>query len=157
MKTLYTDILSVLHTAILTLLTFLSPISGVILTVISFVSFDTLIAYWRVKKTGGKWTSRKLRVGLVHKCLTYIALIVLFFLMDKFILNSLIIYLVSIEYFLTKLLSLVFIFIEFTSIDESYTIVRGKSIFQSVKELIGKANDIKNDLKNFNEDKEKHL
>jgi len=108
----------------------------------------------KVKKVGTKWTSRKLRVGLINKSITYISLIILFFLMDKFILNSLFVNLIKIEYFMTKLLSLVFIFIEFTSIDESYTIVKGKSIFTSVKELIGKANDIKNDLKNFNEDKQ---
>lgn len=154
MKHLLTDILNVLHSVIITILIFLNPIAGVILTVISFVAFDTLIAYWRVKKLGGKWTSRKLRVGLINKCLTYVSLIILFFLMDKFILNSLFVNLVKIDYFMTKLLSLVFIFIEFTSIDESYTIVKGKSIFTSVKELIGKANDIKNDLKNFNEDKQ---
>jgi hypothetical protein len=74
--------------------------------------------------------------------------------MDKFILNEFVKNFVNIDYFLTKALTLIFIFIEFTSIDESYTIVRGKSIFQSLKELIGKANDIKNDLKNKNEDKE---
>jgi hypothetical protein len=151
---LLNDTLSVLHTVLLTLITFFAPIYGVILTVISFVLFDTAIAYWRVKKTGVKWTSKKLRVGLVQKSITYVALIVLFFLMDKFILNEFVKTFVNIDYFLTKALTLIFIFIEFTSIDESYTIVRGKSIFQSLKELIGKANDIKNDLKNKNEDKE---
>jgi len=151
---LLNDILSVLHTVLLTLITFFAPIHGVVLTVISFILFDTVIAYWRVKKTGVKWTSKKLRVGLVQKSITYVALIVLFFLMDKFILNEFVKTFVNIDYFLTKALTLIFIFIEFTSIDESYTIVRGKSIFQSLKELIGKANDIKNDLKNKNEDKE---
>jgi hypothetical protein len=151
---LLNDTLSVLHTVLLTLITFFAPIHGVILTVISFVLFDTGIAYWRVKKTGTKWTSKKLRVGLVQKSITYVALIILFFLMDKFILNEFVKNFVNIDYFLTKALTLIFIFIEFTSIDESYTIVRGKSIFQSLKELIGKANDIKNDLKNKNEDKE---
>lgn len=154
MKHLLTDSINVLHSVLLTLLVFLNPIAGVILTVISFVFIDTAFAYWRTKKVGIKWTSRKLRVGLINKCLTYVSLIILFFLMDKFILNSMFINLVKIDYFMTKLLSLVFIFIEFTSIDESYTIVKGKSIFTSVKELIGKANDIKNDLKNFNEDKQ---
>jgi hypothetical protein len=151
---LLNDTLSVLHTVLLTLITFFAPIHGVVLTVISFILFDTVIAYWRVKKTGVKWTSKKLRVGLVQKSITYVALIVLFFLMDKFILNEFVKTFVNIDYFLTKALTLIFIFIEFTSIDESYTIVRGKSIFQSLKELIGKANDIKNDLKNKNEDKE---
>ena len=151
---LLNDTLGVLHTVLLTLITFLSPIHGVVLTVISFILFDTIIAYLRVKKTGKKWTSKKLRVGLVQKSITYIALIVLFFLMDKFILNEFVKTFINIDYFLTKALTLVFIFIEFTSIDESYTILRGKSIFQSLKELIGKANDIKNDLKNKNEDKE---
>ena len=151
---LLNDTLSVLHTVLLTLITFFAPIHGVVLTVISFILFDTVIAYWRVKKTGVKWTSKKLRVGLVQKSITYVALIVLFFLMDKFILNEFVKTFVNIDYFLTKSLTLIFIFIEFTSIDESYTIVRGKSIFQSLKELIGKANDIKNDLKNKNEDKE---
>jgi hypothetical protein len=151
---LLNDTLSVLHTVLLTLITFFAPIHGVVLTVISFILFDTVIAYWRVKKTGVKWTSKKLRVGLVQKSITYVALIVLFFLMDKFILNEFVKTFINIDYFLTKALTLIFIFIEFTSIDESYTIVRGKSIFQSLKELIGKANDIKNDLKNKNEDKE---
>jgi multisubunit Na+/H+ antiporter MnhB subunit len=153
MKTLLNDTLNVAHTVLLTLITFLSPIHGVVLTVISFVLFDTAFAYWRVKKMQGKWTSKKLRVGLVQKSMTYVALIVLFFLMDKYILNDFVKTFINVDFFLTKALTLIFIFIEFTSIDESYTIVRGKSIFQSLKELIGKANDIKNDLKNKNEDK----
>ena len=114
MKTLLSDVVNVLHSVLLTILVFLNPIAGVILTVISFVTIDTLFAYWRVKKVGTKWTSRKLRVGLINKSITYISLIILFFLMDKFILNSLFVNLVKIEYFMTKLLSLVFIFIEFT-------------------------------------------
>jgi hypothetical protein len=78
---LLNDTLGVLHTVLLTLITFFAPIHGVVLTVISFILFDTVIAYWRVKKTGIKWTSKKLRVGLVQKSITYVALIVLFFLM----------------------------------------------------------------------------
>ena len=155
MKAFLNDIASVLQPVILTILTFLAPIYGIVLTVIFFVFFDTFIAYWRVKKTGVNWTSKKLRIGLVPKCLTYVSLIVAFFLMDKFILNDVIKHLVNIEYFTTKVLSLIFIYIEFTSIDESYKIVKGKSLLTSFKELINKANDIKNDFKNFNEDKEK--
>ena len=91
MKTLLSDVINVLHSVLLTILVFLNPIAGVILTVISFVTIDTLFAYWRVKKVVTKWTSRKLRVGLINKSITYISLIILFFLMDKFILNSCII------------------------------------------------------------------
>lgn len=156
-KNIYTEILNVIHSVIIAIITFLTPVFGIVLTVLSFVAFDTLIAYWRVKKLRSKWTSKKLRVGLVNKCITYIILILLFFLMDKFILNHLISQKTGIDHIATHILSLVFIYIEYTSIDESYKIIKGKTLLQSLKELIGQANNIKNDLKNSNEDKDKNM
>lgn len=153
MKNIYHQAAGVLHMVLTSVITFFSPIAGVVLAVMSFVAFDTLVAYWRVKKVGDKWTSKKLRVGLVHKCITYLALMLLFYMTDKFILNDMFLELTKIDFFITKLLSIIFIFIEFTSIDESYHIIKGKSIFKSLREMIGKFNQIKNDFKNVNEDK----
>jgi hypothetical protein len=153
MKNIYPQVVNALHMAIATIVTFLSPIAGVIMAVMSFVAFDTLVAYWRVRKVGGQWTSKKLRVGLVHKCITYLVLILLFYMTDKFILNDIFLSLTKVDFFITKLLSIIFIFIEFTSIDESYHIIKGKSIFKSLREMIGKFNQIKNDFRNVNEDK----
>jgi len=145
--------MNVLHMVAVTIITFLSPIAGVILAVMSFVAFDTVTAYWRVKKVKGQWTSKKLRVGLVHKSITYLSLILLFYMTDKFILNDIFLSLTKVDFFITKLLSIIFIFIEFTSIDESYYIIKGKSLFKSLREMIGRFNQIKNDFKNVNEDK----
>ena len=60
---------------------------------------------------------------------------------------------IEVDYLLTKLLSCVLIYIEFKSIDETFKIIKGKSLIKYFKELLKLTNDIKDDMKNKNDDK----
>lgn len=144
---------SAIISAFLTMIAFLSPIHGVLLCVGLFIMFDTVMAYWRCKIKKVEWTSKRLRVGLVPKFLSYQSIIILFFLMDKFILFEFTKMFIEVDFLMTKFLACVLIYIEYRSIDETFKIVKGKTLIQYFKEMLKLANDIKDDMKNKNDDK----
>lgn len=144
---------SAIISALLTMVAFLSPIHGVLLCVGLFIMFDTVMAYWRCKIKKVAWTSKRLRVGLVPKFLSYQSIIILFFLMDKFILFEFTKMFIEVDFLMTKFLACVLIYIEYRSIDETFKIIKGKTLIQYFKEMLKLANDIKDDMKNKNDDK----
>lgn len=144
---------SAIISALLTMIAFLSPIHGVLLCVGLFIMFDTVMAYWRCKIKKVEWTSKRLRVGLVPKFLAYQTIVILFFVMDKYIMFELTKLFIDVDYLLTKFLACVLIYIEFKSIDETFKIIKGKSLITYFKELLKLTNDIKDDMKNKNHDK----
>jgi hypothetical protein len=144
---------SAISSALLTMIAFLSPIHGVLLCVGLFIMFDTVMAYWRCKIKNVEWTSKRLRVGLIPKFLAYQTIVILFFIMDKFILFEFTKMFIEVDFLMTKLLSCVLVYIEFKSIDETFKIIKGKSLLKYFKELLKLTNDIKDDMKNKNDDK----
>jgi len=144
---------SAIISALLTMVAFLSPIHGVLLCVGLFIMFDTVMAYWRCKIKKVAWTSKRLRVGLVPKFLSYQSIIILFFLMDKFILFEFTKMFIEVDFLMTKFLACVLIYIEYRSIDETFKIIKGKTLIQYFKEMLKLANDIKDNMKNKNDDK----
>jgi hypothetical protein len=147
------DIQNAVISALLTMIAFLSPIHGVLLTVGLFIMFDTIMAYWRCKVKKIKWTSKKLRVGLVPKFLSYQTIVILFFLMDKYILFEFTKYIIDIDFLMTKILAIILLYIEYKSINETFIIIKGKSLTAYLKELLKLGNDIKDDFNNRNPDK----
>lgn len=150
MQTIKSVLLSVFGATV----AFISPIAGVLLAVGLFILLDMIIAYWRVKTTGQKWTSKKMRLGLVPKFISYQVSVIIFFVMDKFILNDFVKYFIQYEFLFTKVIALTFIFIELKSIDENWAVVKGKGLFASLKEMLNVGKSIKDDIKNINKDKE---
>lgn len=147
------DVQNAIISACLTMIAFLSPIHGVLLTVGLFIMFDTIMAYWRCKVKKEKWTSKKLRIGLVPKFLSYQTIVILFFFMDKYILFEFTKYIIEIDYLMTKILAIVLLYIEYKSINETFVIIKGKSLTAYLKELMKLGNDIKDDFNNRNPDK----
>lgn len=140
------------------LLSFFMPAAGILLVVLSFVLTDTILAYLRVKKQQSKgidikWTSRNFIRGFMPKMLGYTILILLFFMLDKFLLNEFVKYVVSIELLSTKLIALGLIYGELQSIDENSKVIWGKGIIKRLMELFNFGNKIKNKLSEVNQDK----
>jgi hypothetical protein len=50
-------------------------------------------------------------------------------------------------------MTLVFIYIEYLSIEESYKSINGYTLYDKFRDMLRKFNHIKNDIKNTNEDK----
>ena len=134
-------------------ITFFQPIQYVLLSVGAFILLDTIMAYIRTRKTKRNWTSRQMRIGLVPKLITYQLLIITFFLVDFALLNEFIIFFTKIPFFLTKITAIVLVYIEILSIDESFKVIKGKSIFSYFMEMIKSAKKIKTTISEVNENK----
>ena len=90
---------------ILSIITFLSPIYGLLLTVGLFILFDTITGLYKSSKIKEPITSKKLRIGILSKIIPYQLSVILFYMMDFFILNEFTHKIIDINFFLTKLLS----------------------------------------------------
>jgi hypothetical protein len=135
------------------ILSFFQPIQYVLLAVGAFILLDTIMAYIRTRKTKRNWTSRQMRIGLVPKLITYQLLIITFFMVDFALLNEFIIFFTKIPFFLTKITAIVLVYIEILSIDESFKVIKGKSIFSYFMEMIKSAKKIKTTISEVNENK----
>jgi hypothetical protein len=138
---------------------FFAPTAGILLVVLGFVFLDTLTAYFRVKKDKAngkkiKWTSRSFIKGFVPKMIGYVVLTLLFFLLDKFLLNEFVMFIIKIEFLSTKLIALGLVYAELKSIDETWKKLFGKGIIKYIIDMINFGNFIKNKLKDINQDKE---
>ena len=79
----------------------------------------------------------------------YQGAIVLFFCIEKYILADFVGYFVDIELFLTKLVASILIFIELMSVNENYIAISGVSIWGKFKEMIRRAKEVKEEIKDL--------
>jgi hypothetical protein len=124
---------------------FFLPISGILFLIGFAIAVDTLTGVWKSKKLGIPITSRKLS-AIVSKLFLYEVAVIGFYLIDYWILNDIILVFFSIPLMLTKILSLVLVSIECISISENYEAVRGINIWSSLKNLLQRSKEIKQDL-----------
>jgi len=119
------------------LLSFISPIAGVLIAVGAFVFLDTIIGLWKAKVIKQQITSRRLS-DVVQKMLVYQLTVITFFILGHFIINDIVKEFIDIDYAMTKLIAVVLISIEFFSIDESFKAATGKGLLQRLTDLISK-------------------
>ena len=124
---------------------FFLPISGILFLIGFAIFVDTLTGIWKSKKLGLPITSRKLS-AIVSKLFLYEVAVIGFYLIDKFILNDIILQFFSVPLMLTKILSLVLCSIEVISISENYKAVKGIDIWSAFKNLLQRSKEIKNDI-----------
>jgi len=124
---------------------FFLPISGILIMIGVLIIIDTITGIWKANKLGDKITSRKLS-AIISKLALYEITVIMFFLIDQFILNDIILTFFSVPFMLTKIVALVLSSIEVMSINENYKVVKGIDLWQSMKLLFARAKDIKEDL-----------
>ena len=124
---------------------FFIPISGILIMIGVLISIDTFTGIWKANKLGDKITSRKLS-SIISKLALYEITVIMFFLIDQFILNDIILTFFSVPFMLTKVVALVLSSIEVMSINENYKVVKGIDLWQSMKLLFARAKDIKDDI-----------
>ena len=124
---------------------FFLPISGILFLIGFAILVDTLTGIWKSKKLGVPITSRKLS-AIVSKLFLYEVAVIGFYLIDKFILNDIILTFFSVPLMLTKILSLVLCSIEVISINENIKAVKGLDIWASFKQLLQRSKEIKQDI-----------
>jgi Zn-dependent protease with chaperone function len=128
------------------LILFFAPIKGIILMVALSTIIDTCFGVWKAKKLKEPITSKLFRNGLVPKLVSYIAVVMLVYASDVFIINALTTSVVSVEFISTKVIALVLLSIEVKSMDESWIKVKGYSFIDKIKAIIVKLKDVKKEL-----------
>lgn len=135
----------------LALIAFLAPIQGILITVGVLILADTILGVWKARKLKEKISSRKLS-QIISKMFLYEGTIVLFFMIDKYILGDILQQFFAVEFLLTKVVALVLASIEVFSCDENYRAVRTYGLWHAFKKLVGRARDVKGELKDFDLD-----
>jgi len=109
------------------------------------ICIDTITGIWKAKKIGDKITSRKLS-SIISKLALYEVTVIMFFLIDQFILNDIILTFFSVPFMLTKVVALVLASIEVMSINESYKQVYHLDLWSALKNMLARSAEIKNDI-----------
>ncbi len=135
------------------ILSFFLPIVGILILIAASVILDTITGIWKAKKLKQPITSRRLS-AIISKILLYEATVMLFYAMDYFLLNDIVISFFSIELLTTKILALVLVSIEVISINENYRAIYQKDLWDALKNLFARAKEVTSDFKNIkkNED-----
>ena len=117
---------------------FFLPISGILILIGVSVILDTITGVWKSYKLKTKVTSRKLS-AVISKILLYEVTVMLFYLIDYYILNDIVLTFFSVSLLTTKILALVLVSIEIISINENYKAVKNIDLWQCIKEPICKS------------------
>ena len=133
---------SFIRTAILTCMAFFAPIGMIILAVGLAILTDTIVALALTKR---KFTSKRLRNGILSKTIAYESAILLLFLVDYAMINDAVLTVFSVPFVVTKLAGLFLIGIEVSSIDEKIRDRYGddKGIINRFKKFIASVKKIK--------------
>jgi len=129
---------------------FFLPIVGILILIACSVLLDTITGIWKAKKLKQPITSRRLS-AIMSKILLYEATVILFYLIDYFLVNEIVYSFFSIEMLVTKVLALTLVSIEVVSINENYRAIYQKDIWSALKNLFARAKEVTQDFKNINE------
>ena len=129
-------------TALVAIYSFFAPIQVILLVIGLAIFTDTIVA---IRLTTEKFSSRRLRKGLIGKMITYQSAVILFFLIDYAMVNEMVKTVFSVDYTLTKLVGLFLASIEVVSIDEKIRVKYGddKGFIARFKRFISNAKKIK--------------
>lgn len=131
------------------LFAFFAP-TGLVLAAVGFAVFlDTIFGRWRARKAPKKdeiVSSKITRIGLVNKSIGYMLVVLGAFLMDKAFMNEIISAFFNVEFAITKGAGLIFCWVEYSSMNESYKAVKGQSIGQAVRNFLRAVKVVKEDI-----------
>ena len=124
---------------------FFLPITGILFLIAFAILVDTITGIWKAKKLKIPITSRGLS-AIISKLFLYEVAVILTYLIDRFILNDILLQFFSVPLMVTKILSLVLCSIEVISINENIKAVKGIDLWASLKKLLQRSKEIKNDI-----------
>lgn len=127
------------------LLMFFAPIVGILVAVGVAIALDTILGIAKAVILKDKVTSRKLS-NIVSKFILYQSAILLLYTIDKFLLGEFFRIWFSIPFFFTKIVAIVIIFIELTSMKENFEAAFKIDIFQKLKALLRRSKELKDGI-----------
>ena len=149
MKTQLAILLLSIQTNLLTLISiitaFFMPISGILFLVGFLILIDTITGIWKAKKLKQAITSRKLS-AIVSKLALYECAVIMLFCIDFWILDAIVLKFFSVPLMVTKITALTLCSIELISISENYKIIYGINIWESLKNLLKRGAELKDDV-----------
>ena len=129
----------------LPLAAFFVPIQGIVIAIRVAILLYTILGIRKsVKKSGWKsFSSRKLS-GIISKGALYLMVVYLTFPIDFYILNDIIqnLFMLNVNYLVTKLVALSVITIEIKSVDENLKEM-GIDVFKNLKQVFTRAKEAK--------------
>jgi hypothetical protein len=132
-----------LNAFVISVITFFSPIYGLLLAVGTMIFMDTILGITKAIKLEG-WesvTSRKASV-IISKFLLYQLTVVTFFIIDYNLINEFTKAHYQNDYLLTKFITLSLCFVEAKSIDENIKAIFGFSIWTNLKDVLTRKQEI---------------
>jgi hypothetical protein len=139
MKTFFLQLLTAL-------LLFFAPIQQLVIVVGLAILCDTFTGIYKSVKLDG-WKSirsRKLS-NIISKMVLYEVSIIILFPIDKFLLNELLLNIVSVQYFSTKVACVLLLLVEITSIKENIEAALKIDIWKTLKNFIKRAKEVSTD------------
>lgn len=135
------NVLVVLRDNLIVLGTFIasifSPAIPIIVSVLMFILLDTFTGLLKSHYVKEKRNSNSMKRGLLPKLILYTACILVVFVADKYVLNDFVKHYFGFDYLVTKVISLILIFIEIWSIDENFEAIFGHSLIDYFKKFLG--------------------
>jgi hypothetical protein len=134
------------------LLLFFAPIQQLVMVVGLVILCDTFTGIYKSVKLDG-WKSirsRKLS-NIISKMVLYEVSIIVLYPIDKFLLNELLLNIVSVQFFSTKIACVLLVLVELTSIKENIEEALKIDIWKTLKNFIKRAKEVSNnvdDIKN---------
>lgn len=135
-------------------LAFILPIRGLLLAVGLCIALDTVFGVAKALKLKQDITSRGLS-KIISKMFLYEGVILLFFILDIFVLGEFIAVFIGIKFFLTKIISCVLVFIELKSMDENFKLIYNVSLWDKLKEMLARAKELKQEINEIKEPDQK--
>lgn len=145
-----TYVLIFIKTLLVLIATILTPIKGLLLVTGMAVFLDTVFAiYTTIRLNGWKsYQSTKL-FNIVVKSFFYLGSITLTFFIDTHIVGNNLI--MGIELFLSKVITIFWLYIEVKSIDETSQKHGNKPFYMILKNILSKAKELKKDINEIKE------
>jgi len=129
------------------MLSFLAPLQGLLLAVGFAIVLDTFTGIFKAVKLGG-WSALKSRKlsDIAAKVLLYNTAVLSVYIIDHFLLSEFMKHWFSADYLFTKIIALVLVVIELTSIKENFEAVYRKDLWKLLKSIISRTKEITSDI-----------
>ena len=132
---------------------FFAPLFMFLIAIGLAILLDTMFGRWKSSSIGEKVTSKKTRHGVISKVITYNLVAITIFIIDNLAVNEVVLTHLPYEFVLTKSVVIFLIWLEASSIDESYEQVKGYKIsdkfmefLKTIKRLVLRAVQYKQDV-----------
>jgi len=136
---------SILSYLLVSFCLFFAPIKGLLIAVGIAIALDTIFGIFKAIRIKEEINSRRMS-NIVSKFVLYQMSVLLLFAIDKFLLGEFFKIWFQIDNFFTKVVAIILIFIEMTSIKENFEVAFKVNIWKLLKTTIQRAKYIKNEI-----------